>query len=389
MELSGNLSDFGLADILQILSLSRKTGTLALAAGPVAGKIMIEEGRITYAVIEPGLSLVQRVIRDLNIDSSLISDLSRLAEREAGLWSLETLILESGLVSYKDLREIAREYIQDVVGRLVRLEKGTFGISLSQAEQFNEYEDIKLSEGLDIAEVLLGSAKALDESREDYLNRPLQETYYASDNDPEKPNAFSAKESLGTGQDFTSEDRLASLSSRINLCSVLSELRAQTYQAEISLLVMRYASEVASRGVLLCVESGEVRGLGQFGITSQVNGRSADACVREITFSVVKSNLLRNVIETQRPFIGPVNGDAFCGRLLNEVGGHNHELIMFLAPVYWDDSTLLILYGDNFPGVDKFEGLEELLVFMAQAGLAVEKISLEKEIRRLQQRNSI
>ena len=38
MELSGNLSDFGLADILQILSLSRKTGTLALAAGSVSGR---------------------------------------------------------------------------------------------------------------------------------------------------------------------------------------------------------------------------------------------------------------------------------------------------------------------------------------------------------------
>jgi len=404
MELSGNLSDFGLADILQILSLSRKTGTLALAAGPVVGKIMIEEGRISFAEIKPGESLVQRLIRELNLDGSLIADLSRLAEREAGLWSLETLILESGLVSYDDLREVARDFIQDVVGRLVRLEKGTFGISLSQAERVNEYEEIRLSEGLDIAETLLGSAKEVDESKEEFLafarssaTPQLYETHRESDNAvglivPIDTEGYRGKGIRNSGgidgwvreEKGENSRRRQGFSARVNLCSVLSELRAQTYGAEISLLIMRYASEVASRGVLLCVEQGEVRGLGQFGIVSQKDGRSADTCVRQIRFSIGQSTVLRNVIEMQRAFVGPVNGDAFCGRLLSEVGGDSRDLLMFLAPVYWDESSLLLLYGDNFPGEGEFDGLEELLAFIEQAGLAVEKINLEKEIHRLQ-----
>ncbi|MGH9829727.1 MAG: DUF4388 domain-containing protein, partial [Blastocatellia bacterium] len=44
MELSGNLSDFALTDILQILALSRKSGTLALESGGSAGLIVIERG---------------------------------------------------------------------------------------------------------------------------------------------------------------------------------------------------------------------------------------------------------------------------------------------------------------------------------------------------------
>lgn len=386
MELSGNLSDFGLADILQILSLSRKTGTLALAAGPVVGKIMIEDGRITYAEIRPGDSLVQRLMRDLSIDSNLISDLRSLAKREAGLWSLETLILESGLVSHRDFREVARDFIQDVVGRLVRLEKGTFGISLSQAEEINESEEIKLSDGLDIAEILLGSAKTLDESRRG------EYSYSASDNlrDSEWIN-----KGIEIGEpndlDETENDDVNKVGegfSRVNLCSVLSELRSQTYEAEISLLVMRYASQVAARGILLCVEGGEVRGLGQFGIASKEEGRNADMCVREIRFPIAQSKLLLNVIGNQRPFIGPVNGDSFCGTLLSEVGGSSNNLQMFLAPIYREGASLLMVYGDNFPGVSDFQGLEELLVFIEQAGLAVEKINLEKQIELLRQGNN-
>ncbi|HYP28622.1 MAG TPA: DUF4388 domain-containing protein [Blastocatellia bacterium] len=392
MELSGNLSDFGLADILQILSLSRKTGTLALAAGPVVGRIMIEEGRITYAEVKPGDSLVQRMVRQLNLDSAMIQDLSNLAEREAGLWSLESLVLESGLVSHRDLREVARDFIQDVVGRLVRLEKGTFGISLSQAEKVNECTEIKLSEGLDIAEILLGSAKALDESKEDFISSRKMEAF-ESDNRSDFRTSLEIDKHERVGNpdirdSLEKEVQRGRVLSRVNLCSVLSELRAQTYEAEISLLVMRYASEVASRGVLLCVEGGEVRGLGQFGIISEDRGRSADACVRDIKFSVLRSGLLKNVVETQRPFVGPVNGDAFCSRLLNEVGGRDHDLLMFLTPIYWEESSLLLLYGDNFPGIGEFDGLEELLVFIEQSGLVVEKLNLEKKIKRLQEGTS-
>lgn len=411
MELSGNLSDFGLADILQILSLSRKTGTLALAAGPVVGKIMIEDGRITYAEVKPGDSLVQRLVRDLSIDSNLISDLRSLAKREAGLWSLETLILESGLVSHRDFREVARDFIQDVVGRLVRLEKGTFGISLSQAEEINESEEIKLSDGLDIAEILLGSAKTLDESRrEDFLpswpreHYPVEGSYSASDNlgnsewSDRGIEGRDQRESrdgdnrglneLETEAESGELERLKDGFSMVNLCSVLSELRSQTYEAEISLLVMRYASQVAARGVLLCAEGDEIRGLGQFGITSKEGGRNADMCVRDIRFPIAQSNLLLNVIGNQRPFIGQVNGDSFCGTLLNEVGGGGNELLMFLAPIYREGASLLMVYGDNFPGVSDFQGLEELLVFIEQAGLVVEKINLEKQIELLRQGNS-
>ena len=363
---------------------------------------MIEGGRITYAEVKPGDSLVQRLMRELSIDSGVISDLSSLARREAGLWSLETLMLESGLVSYSDFREVARDFIQEVVGKLVRLEKGTFGISLTQAEEIDELEEIRLSDGLDIAEILLGSAKTMDEStwpRESLYSDSL--TGLASDKSTilewNNESINIQEEGIGSsGLNGLNEQNISrnwmmveEKGTRVNLCSVLAELRAQIYEAEISLLVMRYASQIASRGILLCVENGEIRGLGQFGVISTTEGGNPDRCVRQIKFSVEQSKLLLNVIETQRPFIGQVNGDMFCAALLNEVGGGggSDDLSMFLAPIYYEDSSLLMIYGDNFPGTSDFQGLEELLVFIEQAGLAVEKLGLERQVKRFQQEN--
>ena len=54
MQLTGDLSDFALTDILQILALSRKTGMVLLDGAGWAGKIVIESGRITEAWAEPG-----------------------------------------------------------------------------------------------------------------------------------------------------------------------------------------------------------------------------------------------------------------------------------------------------------------------------------------------
>ena len=64
------------------------------------------------------------------------------------------------------------------------------------------------------------------------------------------------------------------------LRSMFDELRFPTATSEVTLLILRYASEVVNRAVLFMVKKDEVRGLGQFGI--ELKGRSADQVVRNI-----------------------------------------------------------------------------------------------------------
>src|SRR5215467_1870805 len=163
MELSGDLSDFALTDILQILALSRKSGTLSLESGDLTGVVVVVQGRITYASFRPGESLAERLLREGKISSEGLSRLRRVGGAGGGVWTLRSLILESGAMSVAELERLAKRHICEVVASLVHLEKGRFGIALNQIETIDTLEDIGISDGLDIGEVLLGAAKEMDE----------------------------------------------------------------------------------------------------------------------------------------------------------------------------------------------------------------------------------
>jgi len=49
MSLVGNLEDLGLGEILQIVSLSRKSGVLTLQCQEKEGKIYFSDGQVTRA----------------------------------------------------------------------------------------------------------------------------------------------------------------------------------------------------------------------------------------------------------------------------------------------------------------------------------------------------
>src|SRR5215510_13317050 len=163
MELTGDLSDFALTDILQILALSRKTGTLSLENGNLAGKIIIEQGRITHASLYPGDTLADCMVSMEMLTAETIKKLRELVGQSGNMWSFDTLLLESGLLTQEEIATAARKHIQRVVAKLVALEKGRFGIELNQADLAASFDEVKLPDGLDVGEVLLEAAKEKDE----------------------------------------------------------------------------------------------------------------------------------------------------------------------------------------------------------------------------------
>ena len=88
MELTGNLSDFALTDILQILALSRKSGTLSLEAGGVQGRIIVEQGRIIQATMRPGSPFSERLLQEEHIKPYNLSTLKQYASQMQGVWGL-------------------------------------------------------------------------------------------------------------------------------------------------------------------------------------------------------------------------------------------------------------------------------------------------------------
>jgi Domain of unknown function (DUF4388) len=387
MELTGDLSDFALADILQILALSRKTGTLSLATGSVSGKIVVERGRITFASRQPGGTLFDSLSSEKGINPDSLEALRSIGEKASGVWSLESLIVESGAMSQDELDRVLRRHVRRAVGDLVALEKGRFGIELNQVEEAQSMSEVKLADGLDVGEVLLEAAKDRDEAEK---TGELPAVSFPEWLGAEGPNDGAGTEETqglpGGSRDSTNEatgfDRDGHGGSL--LCSMLAELRSYSFEAEVSLLVMRYASEVATRGVLFVLREDEVAGLGQFGVKSREKDLSPDETVRKIRIPLKVNSMFDEVLRTGQPLVGKIPSGYWNEEILSRIGGANSvHLSVFLMPIICQNRPLFFLYGDNYPGIAEMTRMGELVALVEQASLALDKIFLERLISEL------
>jgi hypothetical protein len=508
MELTGKLSDFGLSDILQILALSKKTGTLSISNGGVEGQMVIEDGRITHACMRPGDSFAGYLLQEGVLSESMLQRLIEVTTNGNKAWDFSSLVVESGIFNNDEVQRYARLYMLKVIGNLLHLEKGHFGIVLNEIGLPGLFDEVKLNDGVGIEEVLLRDAKEHDElSRQEMLLfRPIKDKSeslienlndnhhrYHTGNLVESLNAHQSRYQTGslnghrieeqhayhtgnlngslngnhnkyqTGSltdfqngkaEISTDNRLPSgAANEINmqslvsavgvssmftrpaesvsqgfspsvvskeygrnglseseedenfallnddpasdadklqghnssiLCSLLAELRSLSFEAEVSLSVMRYASEVASRGILFVVKDEELCGLGQFGVDRQPNGGSVDDQVRAIHIPVKVQSVFTNVVKTGVPYVGSMNNGYWNLEVISRLGETGHELNAFVLPIFCRGKVMFVIYGDNYPGGNKdFDGFEEFLVFVNQASVILENIVMERELSRI------
>jgi uncharacterized protein DUF4388 len=414
MELTGDLSDFALTDILQILALSRKTGTLSLENGNMAGRIIIEQGRITHASLYPGDSLADCMVSMEMLTPEMLKKLRQMVGQSGSMWTFDTLLLESGLLTKEEIATAARKHIQQVVAKLVALEKGRFGIELNQAELSRSFEDMKLLDGLDVGEVLLEAAKEKDEWHNEQEFSPDEPGHSAEaggrgafsfgsmppippfidPNHPMQPatdltddgSSREAGELLaGDVPEVVEPPEADSSAKTALLCSMLAELRFHSFEAEVSLLIMRYASEVATRGILFVVKDRELWGLGQFGLRSTQDGKSADELVREMRVPLEIDTIFSRVVRTGDPFIGPMPHDWSDSAIFDTIGHATDEVTMFALPLVCNDVPVFVIYGDNYPGKAGLRGINELVALVNQASIVMEKIVLKRRVMQIEE----
>ena len=131
MSLVGNLEDLGLGEILQIVSLSRKSGMLTLHSRGREGKVFFRSGQVIRAsssVFHQNLGevLLQKGVIDL---PTLKKSLS-LQETEGFRERLGTILIKHFSVSSDDIEQVVREQIENVVYSLFAWAEGTFDFEL-------------------------------------------------------------------------------------------------------------------------------------------------------------------------------------------------------------------------------------------------------------------
>jgi Domain of unknown function (DUF4388) len=389
MSLVGRLEDLALPDIFQIISLSKKTGTLIVRSRKGTGMVVFKDGQVIQAASDSIRdSLGNILVSQGMLAESVLTEALSLQRRDVDK-PLGMILVEMGSVSPETLEGVVRKQIEEIIYDLLAWEEGFFNFELGDIAPKDKIEidtqEFLLKSGISAEYLLMEGTRILDEKRQDEKKHgrrreaaPQPAVPYAAPKVPPMHHASyePAKEEFRAR--IETEEPRKELSV---LKSMFDELRFPTATAEVTLLILRYASEVVNRAILFMVKKDEVRGLGQFGI--ELAGRSPDQVVRNIKIPLGKPSLFLKVVETKRSYVGQLESNECNDYLMNELGGAKPSAVLAI-PLVVDEKIALIVYGDNLPEQRPIKGMDTLEIFMNQAGMALEKALLEKRIAELQ-----
>ncbi|MHB8174367.1 MAG: DUF4388 domain-containing protein, partial [Nitrospirota bacterium] len=358
-----------------------------------SGVVVFRNGQIIQAATDN----LRDTLGNILISKGYVSEdgLARALDAQKnmkGAKRLGQILVESGAISQEVLEETIRDQIENMVYSLLAWEDGFFNFDLGNVSASDKIEvvtqEFLLKAGLNPEYLLMESARVLDEKKRGKKTTPAQPVDGGPRPGPEDKTKvsefaqFLQEQGVAPSAPPSPEEKAASDRNReLNqLKSMFEELRFPSATAEITLLVLRYASELVSRAVLFMVTRDEVRGLGQFGM--ELKGESPDRRVRKIRVPVKETSIFSDVIRDKRTKIGGFSDSAWDEYLIKELGGEPKGY--FLVPMISNGRVAAILYGDNLPDNKPIPGISGLEIFVHQAGLAMEKALLERRISDLE-----
>lgn len=125
MALKGNLRDFNTTQLLNLIHLARKTGTLTVESRNGTARLCFKDGKLIYAVLDrQDGRLADILIRagKLQPEQLKVFDLSRLQDDKV----LGLKLIEAGYVTQQDILNSLRAQMLDVVYRLFSWSEGMF-----------------------------------------------------------------------------------------------------------------------------------------------------------------------------------------------------------------------------------------------------------------------
>lgn len=131
MSLVGNLEELGLGEILQIISLSRKSGTLTLRSGEREAVIVFHSGQVVRASssLFPQ-SLGELLIKHAVIDPVVLRKALALQQSEGFLERLGAILVKHFNVTRQVIEDVVRAQVERVVLSLFEWSEGSFDFQI-------------------------------------------------------------------------------------------------------------------------------------------------------------------------------------------------------------------------------------------------------------------
>ena len=126
MTLRGSLEEASLADVLQLLSLGRKTGLLTMESGGQEAQVFFDGGRIAYATIDDRAARIGEILfKTGQITLEQREQAVRLQSKEPSK-KVGQVLVEIGAIDQSDLEKYIRLQIEQTVYTLFNWQKGEF-----------------------------------------------------------------------------------------------------------------------------------------------------------------------------------------------------------------------------------------------------------------------
>lgn len=372
MSLAGRLEDLALSDIFQILSVGRKTGMFLVSGSKGTAVIVFKKGLIVRAETDDLDKNLGQNLVDMGLVKESVYGMSVSLKKELPGKSIAEILYELGSVSRDIIEKVARKRIERVIYRLLLWDTGDFQFELDDVAVDDKINlsDLgwELSKGLSPEYLLMEGARVYDEASQEFA---LSAEEMAIDDSDE---ISGWDDDWSTGEPDEKKD-LGPLK------SLTQELRFPSSASEITLLILRFASDIFQRGVIYMVGNNEMIGLGQFGLDIE----KADQKVRELVLKLDESDFLRKMIIEQMTYKGALEKDAVTDFMTAELGGVKPIEVAFF-PIVAEGKVVAMLYCDNGTSSNSINNTEGLEIFISHAGLALEKSLLQRRLKEMEQR---
>lgn len=333
MSLVGNLEDLGLGDIFQIIFLSRRSGVLSIRGKVVEGKIYFKDGLVIAAYS---------------------TDISKKPVSNSVQGAVFSLFIEEGNFDFE---------LKDVIEEIKCMRPGSVFIA---------------EPGLNPQFLAMEGSRLLDESRDRKVAAPSPPPKVEPAPLPVEE-GFSPK-SIRAEAGIAEEERVEPVAASLGLAllrSMIFELQNPHSSSEITLMMLRFASEIMNRAVLFIVKKDIITGLGQFGIVLK-NG-DPNRRIKGMHISTAEESIFKEAIFKKMTIKKSLERIPVHEYLVNELGG-SWPSEAFLAPLLVSGRVAALLYGDNAPEEKLAGDTESLEIFLAQAGIAMERALLERRL---------
>lgn len=159
MGLTGNLRTMDLPEILQWVSVGRKTGTLHLGRGSIEKRIVFRDGVVyTSWSNDPRESLGQHLVRQRRLTEDQLY--RAMLQHETRQQPLGSVLIEVGLLEEDELRDLLEQKAQESIYDVFLWPEGRFEFVDGEIQ-----EDVQVFLDMPVTSVVLEGARRLDEWR--------------------------------------------------------------------------------------------------------------------------------------------------------------------------------------------------------------------------------